>query len=376
MRKFCIIIILIIAVVSCKKLTEATDLITRPSAREVYARNFEGDTVIFPKWERAFKKGLRDSLQIALPYLEKGLFRPANMTVHSYTVILKEGENFMLSVETDSIDEKVFLDVFDWTPAEPNQSKKIIENRPGEKSISFYVKKSGVYKILVQPEISLYSNFKILAKRNPSYAFPVLGKGNRSIQSFWGAPKGGGTRSHKGIDIFAKRGTPIIAVVKGSVSSVGERGLGGKQVWLSDGLFGNSLYYAHLDSIAVRSGQRVQIGDTLGFVGNTGNAKTTSPHLHFGIYKRFGGAVDPLPFVKKQEPISDFDLVASIPLENGIISSGKANLRVSNSSKAKKVGELVRRDSVTVMGLTKDWTHVLTKEGQKAFLYRSLISPY
>jgi hypothetical protein len=56
------------------------------------------------------------------------------------------------------------------------------------------------------------------------------------------------------------------------------------------------LYYAHLDEQLVSDGQRVRRGDTIGLVGNTGNAATTSPHLHFGIYAP-GGAVNPLPFV-------------------------------------------------------------------------------
>ena len=60
---------------------------------------------------------------------------------------------------------------------------------------------------------------------------------------------------------------------------------------------GLSLYYAHLDSQLARSGQSVRAGDTIGLMGNTGNARTTPPHLHFGIYSS-GGAINPLPFVR------------------------------------------------------------------------------
>ena len=72
--------------------------------------------------------------------------------------------------------------------------------------------------------------------------------------------------------------------------------LGGKVVWLRT-TGGASLYYAHLDSQLVRPGDRVAVGDTLGLVGNTGNARTTPPHLHFGIYSR--GPKDPLPYVRE-----------------------------------------------------------------------------
>jgi hypothetical protein len=65
-----------------------------------------------------------------------------------------------------------------------------------------------------------------------------------------------------------------------------------------------SLYYAHLDKQLVEAGQRVKKGDTLGLVGNTGNARFTPSHLHFGIYN-YHGAVDPWPFVNKAIKTAD-----------------------------------------------------------------------
>ncbi len=93
----------------------------------------------------------------------------------------------------------------------------------------------------------------------------------------------GGNRNHEGVDIFAAKGTPVVAVANGFVTRTGNQGLGGKQVWLRDSSSGNAYYYAHLDSILTESGKQVRINDTLGFVGNTGNAAGGSPHLHFGI---------------------------------------------------------------------------------------------
>ncbi|MGO1460730.1 MAG: M23 family metallopeptidase [Marinobacter sp.] len=80
-------------------------------------------------------------------------------------------------------------------------------------------------------------------------------------------------------------------------------GIGGNHVWLSGGMLGigsASYYYAHLDSFAIESGDVVKKSEILGYVGNTGNARTTSPHLHFGIYS--GGPIDPAPFLKP-EPV-------------------------------------------------------------------------
>jgi hypothetical protein len=84
-----------------------------------------------------------------------------------------------------------------------------------------------------------------------------------------------------------------VAAVAGRVSRVHTSGLGGNVVWLRENAHDRRLYYAHLDRHAVLEGAWVEPGDTLGFVGNTGNARTTPPHLHFGIYMRGSGPVDP-----------------------------------------------------------------------------------
>ena len=107
------------------------------------------------------------------------------------------------------------------------------------------------------------------------------------------------TRAVKGTrlftDLFAPRGTPVLAASAGRVRGVRETSRGGKVVWIRDPVREASLYYAHLDSQHVNDGQMVKRGDTVGFVGNTGNARGTPPHLHFGLYRR--GPVDPYPFL-------------------------------------------------------------------------------
>ena len=129
-----------------------------------------------------------------------------------------------------------------------------------------------------------------------SMVFPVAGKKAR-VGSFWGAVRDGGARKHEGIDIFAPRHTPVVAVKAGIVTTVSNGGRGGKTVWLKSLTDGFTYYYAHLQKQTVKAGQYVKQGEVLGTVGNTGNAKLTPPHLHFGMYS-FRGAVDPLPYVK------------------------------------------------------------------------------
>jgi hypothetical protein len=96
------------------------------------------------------------------------------------------------------------------------------------------------------------------------------------------------------VDIFAPRMTPVLTVADG-LATPRENHLGGHTVWLSTP--GVSYYYAHLERAAIAAGERVRRGDVLGYVGNTGNAITTDPHLHFGVYRWGRGAVDPVPLL-------------------------------------------------------------------------------
>lgn len=148
----------------------------------------------------------------------------------------------------------------------------------------------------IQPELLGAGTVRVEIETVPSLGFSVAGAGPSDVGSVWADPRDGGARSHEGIDIFAERGTPAVASVPGRVTRVQETPRGGRVVWLSPDGRPVSLYYAHLDTQLVAAGQRVEAGDTLGLVGNTGNAVGTPPHLHFGIYGR-GGAVDPSPFV-------------------------------------------------------------------------------
>lgn len=130
---------------------------------------------------------------------------------------------------------------------------------------------------------------------------PVEGLAVKSLTSTWNAPRSGGRR-HEGADLFAKRGTPVRSAVNGQVWRIGHDSLGGQVVWvLGEGR--TLYYYAHLDAFAegLAVGDHVSRGATLGFVGNTGNARTTPPHLHFGMYRvgwRGVRAVDPVPRLK------------------------------------------------------------------------------
>lgn len=125
---------------------------------------------------------------------------------------------------------------------------------------------------------------------------PVQGVRPRALRDTWGGARSEGRR-HEGIDIFARRGTPVVSSTEGIVTRVGSNRLGGLVVWVL-GPGGQRHYYAHLDSYAdVEPGMRIEAGRVLGYVGDTGNAKGTPPHLHYGVYDT-GGAINPYPLLK------------------------------------------------------------------------------
>jgi len=127
-------------------------------------------------------------------------------------------------------------------------------------------------------------------------AMPLEDVRKKAIADTWAAPRGVG-RKHEGQDIFAPRGTPILSGTNGYIYKIGENNLGGQTVSvISAG--GRIYYYAHLDSYArgIAVGDRVTTRTVLGYVGTTGNAQGTPPHLHFGVYT-FGGAINPLPLL-------------------------------------------------------------------------------
>ena len=130
---------------------------------------------------------------------------------------------------------------------------------------------------------------------NAGYLFPVAG--DASFTDDYGAPRAG-TGWHHGNDLFADRGTPVVAVADGTLSRVGVNTLGGNRLWLTDDR-GNAFYYAHLSAYAPEAleGARVRAGQVIGFVGNTGQAITTPPHLHFEVHPGDGDSVDPYPYL-------------------------------------------------------------------------------
>lgn len=128
--------------------------------------------------------------------------------------------------------------------------------------------------------------------------FCPVGSPNSFVDT-WGAARSGG-RSHQGVDIFAPQGTDLYAVGDGVIERAGNLRLGGITLHLRTD-DGATFYYAHLAGYAagIAPGVRVRAGDVVGFVGRTGNARTTPPHLHWEYHPPDRGPVNPYPLARE-----------------------------------------------------------------------------
>ncbi|WP_156339977.1 peptidoglycan DD-metalloendopeptidase family protein [Nonlabens sp. YIK11] len=344
---------------------EYFDFIVQPSARSLYERCLKKYPDQLERWNRLSKMAINDSILIGDSYSEIATSTDQNSFAAGYVVHIAQGESLLATISIDSIQPSWILEAY-------NNNGVLLESAiANDSTLSLHIKNGEAQslKIVVQSFLNVTDTVQLKIYKQPLLEFPLAGKGNNAIQSFWGVARDGGRRSHEGNDIFADRGHPVIAAADGRISSVRDRGLGGKQIWLRDNLTNSSHYYAHLDSQLVTSGQRVSRGDTIGLVGNTGNARTTPPHLHFGIYKT-GGAVDPKPYIW-QVPIPENS--QTLPLSPLAIGSGTgANLR----SQPDANGGLIRNiqnDTLTILGNSNDWYHIRTADSLAGFAHKSVI---
>lgn len=135
---------------------------------------------------------------------------------------------------------------------------------------------------------------------------PVAGVERSALTDSWGDPRGGGDRSHQGVDIMAPEGTPVVAAAPGKIEKLFDSKDGGLTVYVRSADGAMVHYYSHMAAYrpGLAEGQQVRTGDVLGIVGSTGNAGPDAPHLHFEVKRMAPGeawhqgtAVNPYPLL-------------------------------------------------------------------------------
>ncbi|QNN42764.1 M23 family metallopeptidase [Pedobacter roseus] len=291
---FCIAFVT--GILSCK--TGSVNLFKAASPHEQYQKKLVNigldKTVMGSAWLNAATISTQKALNINIPYRENGYFAADKVPATAYKFKVTKGQKLNIKLnKTPSGGALIYIDVWYST----DQSQKLIASADTlNNPIVFDVDETGTYLIRLQPELLQNIAYELEITTGPSLAFPIKSKSTNSIKSYWGDDRDNNARKHEGVDIFGNFRTPVLAVSEGTITRVNENNLGGKVVWMRPKGKDYTLYYAHLDEQIAIEGQEVKIGDTLGLMGNTGNARNTPTHLHFGVYA-FNGAVNPLPFI-------------------------------------------------------------------------------
>ncbi|MBE7175020.1 MAG: M23 family metallopeptidase [Mucilaginibacter polytrichastri] len=328
-------------------------------------------TALAARWLSSAESSLPKAVSVTLPYRETGFFDAAEPRPASFRFPVKEGQQLDIRLQRRSGDStKVFIDLWHDRTGEERGYQLVASADTSGKPLTHAVENTGFYILRVQPELLRDVEYTLSVNTGPSFGFPVQKGANSHIGSFWGVDRDGGSRRHEGVDIFAPLRTPAVAAVAGRIVGVNENRLGGLTVWLRPDGQDYTLYYAHLDRQIATEGQIVQPGDTLGLIGNTGNARTTPPHLHFGVYGH-GGAVDPLPFIN---PVIQQAGEVSAP---GEWLNADARISRDRLDLQDKAGEqnlrLFRYDQLRILAAERNLFRALLPDGRQVFVPRSSV---
>jgi peptidoglycan LD-endopeptidase LytH len=294
-------ILLLILSVSCKQ--EKVSKEFKPTnAHEFYLYSLKQanlqNSVLYKRFVQASKDALTKALLIPIPYSEIFYIDHTNPDAYGYRFALKKGQKLKVKAElftNDSI--SLFIDVFRIKDTANTSWYKVSSSSEDSLYLEFVVRRNAEYILRIQPELLCDVQCKVEIEIESSMLFPVLGQNKNSIQSFFGDPRDGGRRDHHGVDIFAARFTDVITSADGYITRTGNSKIGGRHVWTYYPSLGINCYYAHLETIDIKGRQKVKAGTKIGTVGNSGNAKYTPPHLHFGIYQSGLGPTDPYYFI-------------------------------------------------------------------------------
>ena len=259
------------------------------------------DTPLGREWIAASTRALASPTRVSIPHERTSTFVAERPETYALRVTLNRGQRVEVTAEAEArTPAQVFVDIFT-----ADTDDDLSHEAGAIRGAQYEADADRDVIVRVQPELLRGGRLQMTLRARPALRFPVRGAGARDLHSGFGDPRDAGRRRPEGVDIFAGRGTPVLAATDGIVTRVGEGGLGGRVVWVWNPARGLMLYYAHLDEQLVSTGERVQAGEVLGTVGNTGNARGTPPHLHFGIYERGSGAIDPYWFIAPARPAAN-----------------------------------------------------------------------
>ncbi|MFD1257586.1 peptidoglycan DD-metalloendopeptidase family protein [Mucilaginibacter terrae] len=371
LKYFSCVLLVSIVLFSCSKNTGPLAIFNKLSPHDAYGQRLKDagldKTAMGSAWIQKGQASITNALNVSIPYKETGYFSAEKIPSATLRFDVKRGQKLHITLsKRPLLNFAIYMDLLEEISS--TEQKLIASADTTGATLDHEVKQNGKYILRLQPELLRSGEYTLTITSGPSLSFPVSSTGKPNVGSFWGDGRDNGGRKHEGIDIFAPKRTPAIAAADGVVTSVSTNELGGLVVFMRPTDRDYTLYYAHLDQQLAQNGQTVHIGDTLGLVGNTGNARSTPSHLHFGIYTN-GGAIDPYPFVNRtvQSPKA---ITASLQLLNATArTTSKTNRLYIEPDKDAHIRQTLPVSTVlNIIAATEGWYKATLPDGTQGYI--------
>jgi len=368
-------VLLFLFLFSCRKEIVPEAFLPR-TEHEAYQHSLDqtnlSQTALGREWKEAGENSLKDPIDITLPFAEEFYLDPKGAEAVGYSFFVQRGLRIEVEISVHSVDSMLlFTDLFRESGDSVSNWTHVATATKNNHRLEFEPRRDANYVLRLQPELLRGGRFSVLIREVPSVGFPVSGKSSQAILSFFGASRDAGRREHHGVDIFASRHTPVLAPSNSTVRRVGVGEIGGRYIYLYDSLRSMSMYFAHLETQEVTPRTRVVAGQIIGTVGNSGNAITTPPHLHFGIYSR--GPIDPYHFIAETDIEPDLISGDTLFLGELVRSKQTAIIKSSPVFAGQPVDTLEKHSIMKVTALAGKLYRVLLPDGSTGYIAQNQV---
>jgi murein DD-endopeptidase MepM/ murein hydrolase activator NlpD len=371
---YTIIPFLLFCLVTCKQ--EKVPEPYRPThAHDAYLHSLNqaglAETALGRDWIATSKEALEAPITIATPFEEVFYVDPADAFAVGYRFDVIRGQRIEVDVDVQGLQTgQLFIDLYRVRGVSSDEWVRVASADTQENRLEFEPRRDAQYVVRLQTELLRGGQCRVTIRNVAALEFPVAGYDSRAIGSGFGAPRDGGRRRHHGVDVFARRHTPVVAACRAYVVFVGDDPTGGRVIWLKDTKRSLHIYYAHLQKHDVKRHTWVEPGQVIGTVGNTGNARTTPPHLHFGTYEIGYGPINPIDYITQPKgelsPLTA-DLEA---LGHWMRAQGSSlHVNISYDLRSERISSLGLHSPMKVLAATGNRYRVLLPDNRSGYVF-------
>ncbi|MGD8539204.1 MAG: M23 family metallopeptidase [Candidatus Aminicenantes bacterium] len=328
------------------------------------------ETALGRDWIATAKEALHSPITISSPFEEVFYVDPAQAFAVGYRFDAIKGQRIEVDVDIQGLETgRLFIDLFRVRGASPEEWLRVASADKEENRLEFEPRRDNTYVLRLQSELLRGGQCRVTIKNVAALEFPVAGYDSQAIGSGFGAPRDGGRRRHHGVDIFAPRHTPVVAASHAYVVYAGDDPTGGRVIWLKDTKRSLHIYYAHLQKQDVKRYTWVEPGQVIGTVGNTGNARTTPPHLHFGTYEMGYGPIDPMNYIT--QPKGELSPLRANPEALGHwmrVKGSSVHVNISYDPRSEPIAKLGLHSPIKVLAAAGDRFRVELPDNRSGYV--------